>query len=95
MVGCTTTYSIYSLATGPLTCEPRAAYCADAASDAEVQGLFDDIEYQKGGAVLRMLWNYMSSSDYANSRLPPDVQPGHDDDVSPHWSLLGNAFMRS
>jgi len=60
-----------------------------------VQGLFDDIEYQKGGAVLRMLWNYMSSNDYANSRLPEDVQPGHDDDVSfHHRSSLGNTFMR-
>ena len=56
---------------------------ADAGSDAEIQGLFDDIEYQKGGSVLRMLWNYMSSSHYVSSRLLADVQPGHDDNVSP------------
>ncbi|CAK0787201.1 hypothetical protein CVIRNUC_010417 [Coccomyxa viridis] len=51
---------------------------ADAASDMEVQALFDDIEYQKGGSVLRMLWNYMSSSHYDSARLPANVQPGHD-----------------
>ena len=56
---------------------------ADAGSDAEVQSLFDDIEYQKGGSVLRMLWNYMSSSHYASSRLPADVQPRHDENVRP------------
>ncbi len=55
---------------------------ADAESDWEVQSLFDDIEYQKGGSVLRMLWDYMSSSYYASSRLPAGAQPGHDDNVS-------------
>ena len=55
---------------------------ADASSDAEVQSLFDDIEYQKGGAVLRMLWTYMSGSHYASSRLPSRVQPGEDLSVS-------------
>ena len=56
---------------------------ADAASDMEVQALFDDIEYQKGGSVLRMLWNYMSSSHYDSARLPANVQPGHDVFVRP------------
>ena len=55
---------------------------ADAESDWEIQSIFDDIEYQKGGSVLRMLWDYMSSSHYASSRLPADRQPGHDDNVS-------------
>ena len=54
------------------------ARCADAESDREVQALFDDIEYAKGGAVLRMLWNYMSSDRYAIARLPANVPLGHD-----------------
>jgi hypothetical protein len=57
------------------------ARCADAESDAEVQALFDDIEYAKGGAVLRMLWNYMSSDHYASSRFPANVPLGHDINV--------------
>ena len=52
------------------------ARCADAASNREVQALFDDIEYAKGGAVLRMLWNYMSSDHYAIARLPANVAAG-------------------
>ena len=60
----------------------KDSFVADAESDWEIQGLFDDIEYQKGGSVLRMLWDYMSSSHYASSRLPADTQPGHDDNVS-------------
>ena len=48
-----------------------------------MQALFDDIEYGKGGSVLRMLWNYMSSAHYASARLPPDTQPGHAANVSP------------
>ncbi len=52
--------------------------CADADSNREVQALFDDIEYAKGGAVLRMLWNYMSSHHYTSSRLPANVPLGHD-----------------
>ena len=46
-----------------------------------MQALFDDIEYAKGGAVLRMLWNYMSSAHYASSRLPANVPLGHDVNV--------------
>lgn len=57
------------------------AHCADAESDREVQALFDDIEYAKGGAVLRMLWNYMSSDHYAIARLPANVPLGHDNYV--------------
>ena len=49
----------------------------------EVQALFDEIEYQKGGAVLRMLWNYMASAHYASARLPANVQLGHDVFVRP------------
>ncbi|CAL5229420.1 g12742 [Coccomyxa viridis] len=68
---------------------------ADAGSDAEVQSLFDDIEYQKGGSVLRMLWNYMSSSHYASSRLPADVQPRHDEneDSVTQADTLQDPFM--
>ena len=58
--------------------DERPSTAADAASDMEVQALFDDIEYQKGGSVLRMLWNYMSSSHYASSRLHANVPLGHD-----------------
>ena len=49
----------------------------------EVQALFDDIEYQKGGSVLRMLWNYMSSAHYASAQLPTNVPMGHDVYVCP------------
>ena len=61
----------------------RHFIAADAASDMEVQALFDDIEYQKGGSVLRMLWNYMSSAHYAGSKLPKNVLLGHDVHVCP------------
>jgi hypothetical protein len=39
------------------------------ASSAEVHALLNKLGYAKGGAVLCMLWNYMSSDHYAIARL--------------------------
>ena len=42
-----------------------------------MQAIFDVDEYQKGGSVLRMLWDYMSSTAYASARLPAPGSFGH------------------
>ena len=57
------------------------ALCADAENDTEVSAISDNVEYRKGGSVLRMLWNYMTSDDYKSSKLPPDYQTAHSQDV--------------
>ena len=46
-----------------------------------MQAIFDVDEYQKGGSVLRMLWDYMSSTAYGSARLPDPGSFGHDANV--------------
>ena len=49
---------------------PELGLCyANTASSAEVHALFIELEYAKGGAVLRILWKYMTSDHYAIARL--------------------------
>ena len=57
------------------------ALCTDAANDNEVERMFDVDEYQKGGSILRMLWDYMSSAGYSSARLPGPGSSGHSADV--------------
>ncbi|KAK9917789.1 hypothetical protein WJX75_008280 [Coccomyxa subellipsoidea] len=61
---------------------PNGSQGEDAANDTEAEQIFDNIEYRKGGSVLRMLWNYMASDDYKSSRLSADHQTAHSQDSS-------------
>ena len=45
------------------------------------------MQYQKGGSILRMLWDYMSSAHYASARLPAPGSHGHDANVGSHCAL--------
>ncbi|EIE20598.1 hypothetical protein COCSUDRAFT_44006 [Coccomyxa subellipsoidea C-169] len=68
---------------------------SDAENDTEVSAIFDNVEYRKGGSVLRMLWNYMTSDDYKSSKLPPDYQTAHsqDEDNATLAALEGDPFI--
>lgn len=57
----------------------------DATNDTQAEQIFDNIEYRKGGSILRMLWNYMGSEEYRSTHFPPIMGPGHAANVScPH-----------
>ena len=46
-----------------------------------MERIFDMDEYQKGGSILRMLWDYMSSAGHSSARLPGPGSSGHSADV--------------
>lgn len=75
-------WSLCSTHSQAVGCCSYALCCwTDADNDTEAENIFDNIEYRKGGSLLRMLWNYMSSDYYKSSRLPDGFQTAHSHDV--------------